>query len=509
MKKIDELYNYFGDWLKKRITPKSIAIAFLTIFFISIIPILLLGKYTVPSADDFTFGSRCRFVWLETHSVFQTLKQAFLAAILYYKIWAGCISSSIFMVLQPGIFGIYGITPILMIGILSVGTYLFLYVGFVKIMGCDFWCVFSIASLLLFTTIQCTPGPEQAFLWYNGASHYTLIYGITLCFYSSILMVLWNNLQKKKIIWMICATLLGLIVAGGNYLTALNAAILLFILVIGLFLLGKRKEIIFVLLPMVVFYIMFILNIIAPGNKIRQETAAGGMAPLKAVLVSFFYVFDYCLSQWTNWMEMVLIIFTILISWHMVKKLQFKFQCPLLVVGFSMALEAAMMTPSLYGTGNIAAGRISAVIYMYYLMLLVLNIFYLTGWIQKKILVGLSWKNNQSDNGFSKDLCITMVSLGMVLFIGIGLTAIPSPERITSIEACRELYSGEAIDFYEQHLERNRIYTSGEKNVIVKELSVHPPLLFISDIKPDSNDWENIGLCRYYDLETVKSVKNQ
>ncbi len=46
-------------------------------------------------------------------------------------------------------------------------------------------------------------------------------------------------------------------------------------------------------------------------------------------------------------------------------------------------------------------------------------------------------------------------------------------------------------------------YRSGEKNVEVEPLSVHPALLYFSDIKPDAEDWENRGLCRYYGIDSV------
>ena len=38
---------------------------------------------------------------------------------------------------------------------------------------------------------------------------------------------------------------------------------------------------------------------------------------------------------------------------------------------------------------------------------------------------------------------------------------------------------------------------------IKKELENQPELLFFSDIKPDSSDWENNAIAKYFDLKEV------
>ena len=59
-----------NEKLKKWITPKSLAY-FLTIaYIVSLIPLLWIGWYNYPSADDYTIGNNCRQAWLSTHNLF-------------------------------------------------------------------------------------------------------------------------------------------------------------------------------------------------------------------------------------------------------------------------------------------------------------------------------------------------------------------------------------------------------------------------------------------------------
>lgn len=502
MFKINKMIKKIESILQQMMQPKYLLLFWCIVYILSIIPILMLGNYDFPCADDFTFGSRCRFVWLETHSVWLTIKQAIEASYLYYKIWAGCFSSSFFMVLQPDIFGMYWITPFIMIGSLTIGVGFFFYVLFRKVFHCDRSSVGVIVFLLLFVMVQCTPGPEQAFIWYNGASHYTLLLGITLIFYGMMLLTYIEDNKRKSFVKMCVATLFGGIVAGGNYLTGISTALLLLLMIVYMVIRKEFKKRFICVVPTIVYMILFIANIAAPGNTIRQQANQGGMSPLKTIFVSFYYVFDYCLREWTSWREILLIVISAIIFWKMVRKINYSFANPLLVIGGAICLLAATMAPSLYGTGNIDAGRISALIYMYYLLELEVITFYVTGWV---------WNNyvEKNEKALSDSNSWTLFFCIIVFFVGLGLTVIPEPTAFTSVEAIREIVSGEAEMYRQEHILREQLYSSGEKNIQVLELESQPLLLFVGDISLDENGWENQGLCKYYDLDSAKLIRRE
>lgn len=484
---------------KSFVTPKNLAILTTVLFVVTLIPLFLLANYVYPCADDYTFGSRCHFVWVETHSVFATMVQAIRGSIDLFFSWAGCLSSSFFMIIQPAVFGdkLYRITPYIMIGIVSIGTTFLLHILGKRLCKDSFWYVQSIAMMFLITVIQCAPGPEQAYFWYNGATHYTLMYGFFTLLCGVIILLLVSEEKKKKLIYALLAIVLGIIVGGGNYLTALNGILLSIFLILGLTLTKKLKKNSILFLPLFFYYLMFALSVLAPGNKVREANSSG-MSPIKAVLVSFYYLFNYCFSNWMNWMQILMLVFATIVFWNMAKKTEFTFPYPIFVVVILMGLSAAMMTPCLFGMGNIEAGRITTVVYTVFLLYLLISVCYVTGWVQKHITI------TSGDISFSMPSQISiLLCLGLLAF-GTVITMIPEPEIFTSTEAIRELRSGEAAAYRQTMERRSEAYRSGEKDLVVERLEVQPPLLFTSDIQEDPMDWENQGVCRFFNLDSVR-----
>lgn len=484
---------------KSFVTPKNLAILTTVLFVVTLIPLFLLANYVYPCADDYTFGSRCHFVWEDTHSVFATMIQAIRGSIDLFFSWAGCLSSSFFMIIQPAVFGdrVYRITPYLMVGMVSIGSAFLLHVLGRRLCKDSFWYIQSIAMFFLIAVIQCAPGPEQAYFWYNGAAHYTLMYGFFTMLCGVIILLLVAEDKKKKIVYALLATILGIIVGGGNYLTALNGILLSILLIVGLMFAKKLKKNIILLLPLFFYYLMFALSVLAPGNKVR-EAGSEGMAPLKAVFVSFYYLFNYCFGKWMNWMQILMLVFVVIVFWNMAKKTEFTFPYPVFVVVILMGLSAAMMTPCLFGMGNIEAGRITTVIYTVFLLYLLISVCYMTGWVQKNITTTTGNMSFSLSSQMAIVFCLGLLAFGTVI------TMVPEPETFTATEAIRELRSGEAAAYRKTMESRSKAYRSGEKDLVVERLEIHPPLLFTSDIQEDPMDWENQGVCRFFDLNSVK-----
>lgn len=497
----------FIKFLDSLVTPKRLFYFLVIVYIASLIPLFLIGRYDYPSADDYTFGAACRNVWVESHSVLAVIGRAATRAWEYYNNWAGCLSSSFLMALQPAVFGegFYKLTPFLMIGITSLSTAYFMYVVFIKLLKCNAYLINSITLLMLFVMIQCMPEPAEGLFWYNGAVHYTFMHGISLFFYGVLISALMHKEQSKKLRSFILAAILGLITGLGNYMTALNVGIIFAFLITALFLTKSFKEQRLIVIPAIVFYLSFIINVTAPGNSVR-EAASNGMSPIKAILASFYYVLDYCLGDWSGWVVLVFVIITATFFWNTSPNVDFDFPCPLVVILFNYCILSAMITPPLFGTGNIEAGRIQSLIYIMYILLLTLTVCYVTGWAKKK-LIGkkAATDKNLKNPALSFDSKLILTAGMIFLLFGSMLCIVPNPEYFTFSIASVDILNGNAAAYGEAMQERIEIYNASKGlDVEAEPLPVKPRLLCTSDISKDSEDWINSGVCRFYGLNSVR-----
>ena len=75
--------------------------------------------------------------------------------------------------------------------------------------------------------------------------------------------------------------------------------------------------------------------------------------------------------------------------------------------------------------------------------------------------------------------------------------------------AAVDIINGNAKSYAEAMQERIEIYNnSAGMDVEVKPLPVKPKLLCTSDISEDSEDWINLGVCRFYGLNSVRVSKS-
>lgn len=501
------------DFLYKFITPAKLLFFFIILYVASLIPLFWIGCYNYPVADDYTFGAACRNVWMESHSVISVIIRAATRTWEYYLNWAGCMSSSFFMALQPGVFGegLYKITPFLMIGITSISVLYFMRAVFIKFLKGNPHLVYSITVFMLFVMIQCMPEPAEGLFWYNGSLHYTFMNGISLFLYGVLISALLEkNVSKKRRAFIISA-ILGFIAGMGNFMTALNVGIVFALLIFALIIGKKFKEQRFIIVPAIVTYLAFIINVAAPGNAVRAATS-DGMNPIKAIFASFYYVLDYCLGDWSGWVVLIFVIVTATLFWNVSKDVEFNFPYPLFVVVLNYCILAAMITPPLYGSGNIEAGRIKSVIFIMYILLLTLTVCYVTGWAQKRLEeAGIAEIKAKSKTKASKETALSPNSKATVaaciafLFVGSVICVIPNPEYYTFSMASVDIINGNAKAYAEAMQERIEIYNnSAGMDIEVTPLPVKPKLLCTSDISEDSEDWINLGVCRFYGLNSVR-----
>lgn len=503
--------NKLQNIIKRCMTPKTLAVFMTVLYVSSLIPLFIIAKYNYPSADDYSIGETCRHAWAESHSIFNTIWQAMLMAWEDYFHWMGYFSSIFFMSIHPGVFGErwYAATTYIMVGSISFGTMYIMNALCVKALKMNKSIIHSITMMLLFVTVQNMVGRNEALYWYCGAVNYTFMHGLSLFFYGGLLSAVFDKTEKRRKWGAVIASVCGFIIGAGNYMTALNVCIIMIVVfaIWGVSQNAKLRQVFRlprcfsmskkVWIPSCFFFLSFLLSVIAPGNSVRSEGATG-MNPIKAVFVSFYYCLDYCLGEWSNWVVLLLIVMVIILGWNAAGHTEFTFPYPLLAVVLGFCLVSAMITPPMFAVGNIGAGRLKAIIYMMYILVLVLSVLYVTGWVRKRLCKD-KWEGFTWNSACGLLTCILFFAFGSVLCI------IPDSHYYTFTSAITDLANGDAQSYGKALEERAEILNvQGEENIVLDALPVQPKLLYFGDITTDENAWENKAMARYYKKKTVR-----
>lgn len=514
-------------------TDSKIAAFLVVLFAAGLVPIFLIGSYGYPSADDYGFSAYSYIAWTDTHSVWQTLKGACTTVVERWYGWQGTFSSIFLMALQPGIWGMYGLTPLIMIGAMSLSTLYFLHTILIRMIHVRPAVFIGTSMLYLLFAVQCMVDKTQGFFWYNGAAHYILPHSAALFLCALCIRLLTED--GKKAFRLVMACLLAVFVGGSNYVTALIAAVL-FVTAAGLlFLFKKGGKCRILALPFLLFLVAFLLNALAPGNAVRQEEMLVRPGVIKSVLLSFYYCVEYVVDTWFNWAYLLFVLALLPFMWEAVRALgsRFSYRMPLAVFFYSYCVLSAMFTPSLFATGDVGGGRIFNIIFLDSMLLVMLNLFYCMGWLYRKLGMfrgGSVERVEASSAGEDAEAAVAGGNAGEdaqscferkevrwylagLLCLGVFIGAMymkVNPDYFTAVSAVHSLVTGEAAAYGAETEERDMLLQEaqerGEKEVTIPRLTVHPYLLFWSDIEEDAAFWTNKSMARYYRMDAVSGV---
>lgn len=484
--------------LKKILSLKWIAVCAVIVYAVSLIPIFAASVYAFPQADDWSYSWRTHLAWVDTHSLPEVLKGAAAAVAEAYMNWQGTFSSIFLMSLQPGIWGerFYAAVPFLMCGLLTFATLFFL---FFILKGVDKSCQIIFSMAVLWLTVQEIRCKPAAFYWYNGAVHYIVPY----CFFLILAVLILRNLQKEKPgrISFLFSLLLAVMIGGGNLVTALltfvcQAGGLLFLLVIK-----RRKRLWCVAAPLVVNAAAFGVNILAPGNWLRQDVAGEPSNPVVSVFRSFYYGFFY-IGEWTDETVLLMILLLIPIMIRMAGQLHFRFPLPGAVAFFSFCLLSSMFTPMDYAVHTVNIGRVQNIIFAMYILLLMLNLLYFTGWYVKNV---REREAAPAEDGFSGKEGVCFYGLLAVLAFNILLTAAAEPQRFTAVLAVKELSDGTAEEFGTAAWDNIQVLKEEGKEAEIREVPKDSLLLTSWD---DIDQW-HFGAKMYFRKDKVTVLESK
>lgn len=475
--------------MKRTLSYKALFCISLVIFAAFLIPLLIISFYAAPAADDYSFGCVPHNVFVQTGSVWQSIVSALGRVGDVYKTWQGTYSAVFLFSLQPSVFGeeLYALTAFIMLGALTGGVFVLCISLFRRVFKVSAYVGGIVASAVTVVCSQLLPSPVQGFFWYNGAVYYTFFYGLSLIAFA--LGIYYVNSHKiNSFVWLciLCA-----ILGGGNYVTALSCMIVA-VSTIVLLAVMKDKRWKKLLLPTVILFAGFAISAIAPGNAVRQAAVGEHPSVVKAIGLSF----AQCAGYSAKWFSLPLVGMLALIApvlWKAARESSFRFRCPFLVTVYSYCLLSSMFCPPIYALGDVGEFRLLNIIYFAFVLLVTLNVFYWFGWFASK-------KHAGENSGVKVGALIA----GAVVCGACCTAALLMNTGFASIGALSTLRNGEAEAYRE--CTRARLEVMHDRTVtdaVIPEYTLHPYILFYSDITADPDDWQNEDMAHFYGKNSV------
>lgn len=545
---------------RKRLSPEKscdlrrLSYLLIVIYALSLIPVLVIGKYDYPSADDFSMGLGTRLVYEATGSLLAVAGKILSETVRYYRTWIGYFTSCLFTTVSPATFGEawYALTPAVILLALHVGVAVFFYALMEKALGMNRYARRCMTVLALFLMVQRMPEGSlrvEAFYWYSGAGNYTLTFSAGLLYLAFYVLSVCGVRSKKRSLFLVLACIMGFLAGGGNYLSALSFAVVSVLFAVYLVNMKTRQGensrmgrlcVIGRLLPAAFYLCGFAVSCLSSGNRIRGGEAEGYGA-LKSILLSLYYTLSYPLNQWMNWAVLLILALAGVIFWMGFAEIEFsganakaggaaasekpgekvrgaaasetgsgaqavqlRFAAPFPAAVLAYGIVSCVVTPALYAQGNMDAGRIQSTFWLHAVLVLLLLEWYLVGGLYRRF----SKQQNASAVSCLRNGAGGFVRAILLFFIVFSLLAVKgNPDFYTGTSAVSELLDGSAAQYGRENEARLRILKNpGEQDAVLPRYTVQPNLLYFEDVSEDPGDWINQKMSEYYGKNSIRGV---
>ena len=400
MDTIRAFWQKYGPWL------------LLALLAVSLIPVLVLGRYDWPSSDDYCYAYLPHEALLQGGSFWGEVWHTMWG---YYKSWQGTFMALGLMAVTPLTFSeyLYWLTPVVMLSSLCIGTFKLTGTLVRRGLGGTWRQTVFIAVPLLLLSIQFVSSPKDSFYWWNGAVYYTFTYGIMLLL-AERFAALKLAQSRRQILWAVIPGIpAGILVGGSNYVSALLAT-----LIGGLFLLWflwkERNKFLPGLVLFLSLVIPFAISFLAPGNQVRQDTATEPLGAVGAVVMSILQAGKDCLS-WPNWVDVFTLLLVLPVVWGLTEKVKITFRLPLLFSVFTFLLFAAQNAPHYYALSQAGPERLRSIVYYAFYWLVLVNLWYWLGWLRRAVLPRMK----EPEQWFRWGWRLTPVAV-ILLVVGLG-----------------------------------------------------------------------------------------
>lgn len=494
----------FGFSVNRKIS----AISLLIIFIVGIGLLLALTRYTIPFYDDFGYGKYAKANMSEPWDIPGAVKGAADGTHTMWYAWQGTYTSIFMMNMMPGIYGenLYFLGPVFLILIFVASIFTLVHVIAKDVFDANRWDILSLQCLTAGLAVLYVHSAHQGFYWYNSGVHYTAMHSFLILLTACLIRILTSKSTYEKSVLMVATILLGVVIGGANYVTALQCGLVMASLV-AIAIILKRKSVLFFIPSIAAYGISFYYSIIAPGNNVRAACFwyVEKSVP-KAIIGSFTEAVKLC-KEFSNWKTMLVLILIIPVAWRIVKETQYVFRwwVMVLLMIWSVCFVASGFTSSLYSTGEVVLARVINVIKFDYHLVLVANEVYVIGFAyqlirkksknaEKNIL--LKWKS-----GVAWPLIILWVGAYFFFYTN----EVDPIGSYSVFGAHYYLTTGQAEEFYEQYKERVEILNNDSiTDVVFEPYTVRPWFLINMDISTDAGAEPNVALAQYYGKNSVR-----
>jgi len=238
----------------------------------------------------------------------------------------------------------------------------------------------------------------------------------------------------------------------------------------------------------------FLVSAAAPGNQVRGAQSEGTTA-LYAITHSLITAIQYIKNGLTI-SHLLAMAFAGVILWRIAGNTSFRFPFPLLVGALSYGLYAAQFCPTLYAQNYAGPGRLQNIIYDMFLLLCLLNLFYVMGWLRHRKAFHTKERRGQGYPAAG----LALIGAAFLLCCSF----VPRDTPITVTRAVHLMRSGEAEAYYQEFLARCEILEdTTQEDAVIPAYTLHPYLLFFDDATEDPNDWRNQSIANYYGKRSV------
>ncbi len=477
----------------RRISYRLCALVLAAALAALIVPMLIIARYDVPCADDFSFGARAHIAYESTHSLLSAVSAAVEEARVSYGSWQGSFSAIFLMALTPMVFGegAYALTAWIMLAVLIGGTFCLCCALFSRVFGVRRSVGTCAAALVCIIATQTPVSPVQGFYWYNGAVYYTFFYGLALAALALGIRLTADGGARHTV----GLTVLAVFIGGGNYVTALSTAIV-GVSVLALLALMRDARARRLIVPVAALIAALVVSAAAPGNAVRQAQFADTPGAVEAIFMSFGFA-ARCAVLWFRLPAAGMLALLAALLWHAAGAARFGFRYPALVTAWSYCLLSAMFCPPVYAMGDGGELRLYNIVYFAYLLLLALNLFYWMGWLARR-----RGRRAEAD----ADGAGLILAAAGVLVMGLCcLAAMRMGQPYTSAGALGSLRSGEAAAYYACAQERYAIlHDDTVRDAVLPAFPCYPDLLYYDDFMPNADDWRNGAAAHYYGKDSVR-----
>ncbi|MBQ9121918.1 MAG: hypothetical protein IJY10_00325 [Lachnospiraceae bacterium] len=479
--------------------PENLVAVFSVIALLAILlPILRLAMFTTPWYDDYSYTYFTKSFMAQDGIWPGIVNGAWYTTRTWWYCWQGTYSSIFFMGLSPLVFGeeYYWMGVMAIILFFVFASMLLVKVVCKNVLKAKWSTQLMVSSLVTAALVEFIYNSQQGLFWYNSAVHYTFMHGVFFVFIAVLVKMFYAKKAWQRAGWMLLETLLAVVCAGSNFVSALQGFLSLLIAIM-LMILYKKRAALYCLLPTVIYAFGLYKSLGAPGNSVRGAYYQG-----YGVVESVFYSF---VAAFKNFWELtgfrfffVLALFLLLI-WNAVKEMKFEFRFPGLVTFFSVCFYATGFTSSLYGMGTEGLARTWVVIKFTLFLLMFVNAAYWLGWSMKQ------WRKRKGKIGEAKQWVwyYALVATGILLCF---LLTEGQARDFSTFGAYYYVHTGEAANHNTEYMQRVETIKNGGANVEVKPIFWKPWFLFKGELSTNPTAEANVEMAKWYGKESITLI---